>query len=417
MKKSFQIITILFLSIVSRNSLAQLGGGAAGSSAAGSGGAGGGSLLGFKYVMKPKDSKTFFLKNVFDEILGVSQNFNNDDSTTLIQMDVLESDELSMNSSSDSLAFRQANLVTYALYQRYKNQRIYKYAIDEVSILDDTIKKTYSNVKVKYRKSRSGQDKAIKVFLKTRSPDGNTFSFKLWNSNDSAWVPNANRGHCCGAELPIILPGDKHAVWGIDSLFNYQIHWIDRYKKPYAHYKRPIFNIPFNTRYFIPITTPVSYLFGNRKNAHRWQSNFLTAGMAYGWGHGRTKFFKNDQYQPKNFYIGTGFLASISAAMINKSDFSANPKNPGDTSEYKAAITRLTSNTGTTYTAPQIQFGIHVGESFGSIQLIQAAGLGWVLGYPAQYWNYQGKPWIGFGIGLSLFNFAVPTAPGGGAGH
>jgi len=156
---------------------------------------------------------------------------------------------------------------------------------------------------------------------------------------------------------------------------------------------------------------PIAYMFGNDSKAQqRWQSNFLSAGLAYGWARGRTKFFKYDQYQPKNSYFGVGFMLAVSATSMNDKDFDTSNANVGP------KLTKISSSG--TYTAPLIQVGMHVGESFGYLQLIQAAGFGWAVGYPAQNWNYQGKFFVGFGIGLSIFNLAIPGGVGGvGGGH
>jgi len=149
------------------------------------------------------------------------------------------------------------------------------------------------------------------------------------------------------------------------------------------------FNLVFNGKYLIPISIPFQDIGFSFRKAINLQSNFLNAGMAYGWAHGKTTFFKNDQIAPKNFYMGTGFVAALASA---------------------------TDNTNNKIMVPAFITGVHIGVAISSVQILAAGGYGFAVQNVNTAWGKSGAPWVGFGVGLSLFNVAIPSVSSGGGG-
>lgn len=217
----------------------------------------------------------------------------------------------------------------------------------------------------------------LKVFVTGMNQTTDTLTVKLWYRHRFAGrMADSLRKHL-----------------GIDSAFEKDYKFPVSYVPGGAWRK---FILPFRTRYFIPVNLPIVRDFNYGKSStSAWQANFLNAGMAYGWAIGRTKFFKYNQLSPRNEYAGIGPLFNIQSA---------------------------TSSAGsqTPPTAPsfaKVLLGGHIGIGFGSIQFILAGGYYYNISSSSGF-QLQPKPWIGGGIGLSMFNFSVPAFTGGaGIGH
>lgn len=155
------------------------------------------------------------------------------------------------------------------------------------------------------------------------------------------------------------------------------------------------FNLMFATHYLIPITIPIGYTFVPKA----WQSNFLNAGMAYGWAIGRTKFYRDALQPPRNFYWGAGFLAGVSSVSLSSSSVKAG------------------FNVGSGYSLPGVYTGMHVGLSFNSVQFMLTGTYEWAIGSNSSQWIYQHRFSLGIAIGLSSFNLAVPNSSSAALAH
>jgi hypothetical protein len=161
------------------------------------------------------------------------------------------------------------------------------------------------------------------------------------------------------------------------------------------------FNMPFLTKYLIPISVPIAYSF----HAKSWQTSFLNAGVAYGIAAGRTKFYRDALQSPRNFYWGAGLLGGISSITLNAASV-----NPPDSAAVKAVGT-------SGYTLPAIYAGIHIGFSLNSVQLMITVQKEWAMGSFSSAWIYHRGLSLGIGIGLSSFNLAVPSSASTPFGH
>ena len=160
----------------------------------------------------------------------------------------------------------------------------------------------------------------------------------------------------------------------------------DNWKGKYGKFK-----IPFRGKYLNPVTVPFVYRF----TSGTYESNFFSAALAYGWVFGRTKYFKASDIAPRDHYIALGFIAGLGNVTFTSNDSLKSPQ----------------STVG-------ILYGGHVALSMNNIQLIIAGGLETALqgkGMNTRDWANQNKPWIGIGIGFSVFNLLIPNGSGAAA--
>jgi hypothetical protein len=150
------------------------------------------------------------------------------------------------------------------------------------------------------------------------------------------------------------------------------------------------FNLLFGTKYLIAVSAPIGYTFA----AKAWQSNFVNAGVAYGWGKGRTKFYRDNLQTARNFYWGAGFIAGVSSISISSS----------------TVDTAFSKSVPSSYNLPGVYTGVHIGASFNSVQLMLTGAFQWAIGKNSGHWLYQGKFTLGVAIGLSGFNLLVPNS-------
>jgi hypothetical protein len=177
--------------------------------------------------------------------------------------------------------------------------------------------------------------------------------------------------------------------------FYFVPHWHNQGVGP----RFQTFNLMFSTKYLIPVSIPLVYNF----KAKATLANFLNAGMAYGWGLGRTKFYRDAIQSSRNFYIGAGFLGGVSTATISASTV--------NDSTLKASLGSASS------TLPEVYYGCHIGISFSSVQLIVSGSWQTAIGDHAAQWSYQNHFSLGIGVGLSLFNLLVPNSASAPIGH
>jgi len=309
---------------------------------------------------------------------------------------------LPIDSKTESLIIVKANKTTtvnVTSVKRIKNSDYSNY-----SFLDDSL----SSVVIK----DSSSTKQGYVSYRIVGKDGNTLShpkmkFNLINKPNSdtlmitPWFRREVSKHSRNKGLKLInnAPlGDKndsivfkdHRVAKNEYQDTFYIEIPNNYtiNKSNSTYNK--FNLEFNGKYFIPVNITFQDIGFSIHKPLILTPNFISAGMAYGWAHGKTTFFKDNQLTSKNFYFGVGFVGSLSSAadLINKSN-----------------------------TYPALCVGGHLGVAISSIQVLIAGGYGVAFGDSGTAWGKNGAPWVGFGVGLNLFALTIPGIGSGGGGH
>jgi hypothetical protein len=211
----------------------------------------------------------------------------------------------------------------------------------------------------------------LKVYISALSKQTDSMTFKLWDSKRIRRI------------RPRFLNVSKDSVYRTD--YTVKSPW----NETVGPHRKMV--IPFETKYLMPVNLPFLYDF----NTHSVSVSFLNAGLAYGWAFGRTKFYEYNQMPPRNAYFGGGPLFNLSSSLTASSS----------------------SSTASTTFAKMV-LGGHLGYSTGSLQFLIAGGWYYDVG-GKQVFAIHSKVVLGFGFGLSLFNFAVPssTGQGGSAGH
>lgn len=141
------------------------------------------------------------------------------------------------------------------------------------------------------------------------------------------------------------------------------------------------------------LTLPIKYYFPFEKNAVSIPSRSTASvnGNLYLNGRiGRARYFY-ERNSSKKIYVSwqasTGFITGLSVNEINKSNTLLRQA-AGDTLSSSRFSPVFTVGWGVTYGFRQYNFGVF-------------AGLDYAIGSNHDYWDYQGRPWIGFGITVS----------------
>ena len=415
------LTTIVLLILINETVYCQGGGGAGGGSNAGGGGAGGGqntSLMAFKYKLLPSFNKS----NSNDSIHrgGNLAYFKYKDSCFEVKYDIQENkykikfitDSVYINKHKKNPPFFHKwinkieknffNLVFVdtVLTKERNTKRIAGFTFDTTfnsngniisinkkadSIIEPTF--VFKSHRIKYEDQRNS---VLKVVIINRYKD--TVMFIIWPPEYSKKF--AKKGDTITQSYidgiaDVNLYNNDNNKHGADTLY-----FINRWSNTGITKKFQTFNLTFRTRYFIPVSIPLIW----ETSSGQYVSSFLNAGMAYGWAFGRSKFYKDNIQNTRNAVIGFGPIAGISALTITNSNISPSP-NPKDTT---------VNNTN-----PMFYWGGHCAITLlNSVSIILTGGFqnGLGKGY-VKDWLYNGKPFIGIGIGLSLFNISIPSVP------
>jgi hypothetical protein len=337
----------------------------AGSSGAGGGGGGGGqNVYGFKYFLAPKGNGFAY------SILGITGEdwLLKDSSYTVTDSSYYLRDSSYLKDSSGHY-----HLLNDSVFKLQTHTRVVK---------------QYCKHKILFYNFKAGSSVAILG----RNQD--TCMLEFWppvrrTQRDSAF----NNGRDIIEGIP------NYKLYNHDTINADTFYLVAGWQNSTTLSRHRSFNLPFHTLYFVPATIPIEYVVKTKQ----FQTNLLSAGMAFGLAVGRTKFFKDNIMPPRNAYYGAGIVGGVTAVTVSAQGVS--------NQTIKTEI-----GTGS-YTYPAFYVGEHAGYSFNSVQLFVALGWEWATGHYARYWNNQGRAFIGFGIGLSLFNLAVPSISSTASAH
>jgi hypothetical protein len=395
-KHLYLLLMVLAGTFLQLNGWAQAGGGAAGG-----GGGGSSSAMGLKYIIRPsfdtvpkndfvKRAVGWFLHKTFERVIsGVRTDTGYTSNSAALKQGIVLDSPYARNMARLLLhpivpQFSYSIEKAYDTVENYRPKRTYiewkyHYGVAKVyvplvppanapgNISKDTVRPIGLDSFLLNPANRAHFHRKLKVFLTSTSKQTDSISFKVWyRKRKRTWRP-LNEPNGYDEDFTFVVPYDSTTGW---------------YRK---------FVLPFRTRYLVPVNIPFLY----DENVKGFTSTFLNAGLAYGWAWGRTKFYKYNQLQSRNTYVGAGPFFNLSS-----------------TSGSASSSSKLDPNS-----VGKLMVGFHVGFNLASIQFLAAAGK------YADFDNNGSLVWrarnvFGLGIGLSLFNFSVPstTSPGGG-GH
>lgn len=208
---------------------------------------------------------------------------------------------------------------------------------------------------------------SLKGFIVKPSEDRDTLFIKFWDINAKT-DPSI---HVTGT-----VNSDDN-----DATFAYEIDW-----KNNRH-----FTVPFSATTVTATSIPFRYRL--KSNADL-EADFLNVGVNLFFVRGVTRFFKQEQIDARQNYWGWGPFVAFSQQKID----SANTD--GQVTAEKQIAT--------------ISYGISGIRSWNGFSIIMAIGFDNAIGSNAKYWEDNNlrhglKPWIGFGFGFKLTDFAFKT--------
>ncbi|WP_335975147.1 hypothetical protein [Gaetbulibacter jejuensis] len=151
--------------------------------------------------------------------------------------------------------------------------------------------------------------------------------------------------------------------------------------------------VPFTEFTLTSLTLPLKYRFKSEKrNVKEEFTTGINLNFLLGVSYGNSEFTHRKKVGNKTntWKITFGVLLGTGTVTLNKGNTSAAGVNAfdDDVTETKGL---LTTGLGTTYSFNKINIGVFYGWDNS-------------IGNNATLWNYNGKPWLGFGVGYSLFN-------------
>jgi hypothetical protein len=368
MYKILQVLPLLLMTVFPILISAQSASGGAAAGAGAAGGSGGSNVYGFRYILF-SDRK--------DPYKGKGLNSKVDSSNTL--------KAAYLDSASENQDYYSGNYyrMLFSLQQFARKAMLILFKVDRADSVDShhnsistkiaknqftlgpTVNDTnwiYTNVNTDTILTKRHRvlynyivpTHRLSIFLLGRDQD--TVMFEVWPPNKSLQNSAYDSAYTVieGVQNVKLYNHYKFSSTGQVTYtrqadtFYFVPHWRNQGVGP----RFQTFNLMFSTKYLIPVSIPLIYNF----KAKATLANFLNAGMAYGWGLGRTKFYRDAIQSSRNFYIGAGFLGGVSTATISASTV--------NDSTLKASLGSASS------TLPEVYYGCHVGISFSSVQFI-----------------------------------------------
>ncbi|AHJ98947.1 hypothetical protein [Hymenobacter swuensis] len=215
----------------------------------------------------------------------------------------------------------------------------------------------------KYPSSYKTIATSLKGYVTKLSDDKDTLFIKLWNITSPEHK---------GSDA-IINQDDNGAT------FAYKIKWQ----------QGTYLDIPFSAKAFVATSIPFRYRL--KKNSDL-EADFLNVGVSYFNLAGKTRFYKHEQIDTRQRYVGWGPFVAFGQQKIDSTNTDGRVK-----SEKQVAV---------------LSYGINGVASINNFSLILALGFDNAIGSNAKYWeenNFRGgiKPWIGFGFGLKLVDLEI----------
>lgn len=208
---------------------------------------------------------------------------------------------------------------------------------------------------------------SLKGFISKQSEDRDTLFIKFWDIT-------SNGGK---------MPGDPRLINSADNgaTFAYVIDWGNK----------GYFDIPFTASTVTATSIPFRYRLKANSDL---EAEFLNVGFNYFRVRGRTRFFKQEQIDPRQNYWGWGPFIAFSQQKLDSA-------NTGGHVTIEKQVARLS-------------YGISLIRSINNFSFLVALGFDNIVGSNAKYWegaNFNGgvKPWIGFGFGFKLIDFSPKT--------
>ena len=139
------------------------------------------------------------------------------------------------------------------------------------------------------------------------------------------------------------------------------------------------------------LTIPLKYRFDPGTNATGEFSVDFNANLFIGHTNGSTKFLHREKVDNKEFktYFTNGIYLGVSTTTLNSVNTSR-------------ATTPLVDEE---VTAGLFSIGYGFGGGIDKVTLMTFIGIDFAVGAKSDLWNYEGKPYLGLGVGYDLFKF------------
>ena len=209
---------------------------------------------------------------------------------------------------------------------------------------------------------------SLKGYIIKQSEDRDTLFIRFWDIESKSDEFKSNAG--------IVNSIDDNGF-----TFAYKIKWENN----------KYFKVPFSAKIITATSIPFRYRLKNNADL---EAEFLNVGVNLFFVNGVTKFFKQEQIEPRQNYWGWGPFVAFAQQKIDSSN----------TNGYVKIEKQVAT----------ISYGISGIRSCNGFSFILAIGFDNSIGKNAKYWEENNfkkglKPWIGFGFGFKLTEASFKT--------
>jgi len=190
----------------------------------------------------------------------------------------------------------------------------------------------------------------------------------------------------------------KNIIEILDSNGEIDYYLVNKFDQNADYYlklkNRSIISLKKQSLVFGPVTIPFKYRFSHTKNEVNIESEFsadFNAGIFVGknWGRYRVRYESKELKTLSNLSLTIGPFLSLSTTALDSESTSGSKKPLGD--DESKTIASLSPGIGIMTSIYNFNFGLFGGFDVG-------------FGNSAKKWNFNNKPWIGFGIGYNITN-------------
>lgn len=149
--------------------------------------------------------------------------------------------------------------------------------------------------------------------------------------------------------------------------------------------------LPFREITFTSLTIPLKYRFSNNSTGLKEDfSSAINLNLFFGYSYGNTRFERREKVdnRTKTWKLTSGIIFGTSTVKLDKANTSLSDSPLGADESITKGLVSL--GLGTTYSLNNINIGVFYGWDYS-------------IGENSEKWNYNKKPWLGLGIGYSLF--------------